>query len=91
MIAGENGVGPKEMTGTRHSELGQGIDCRAWWSASNRELCTDTNDAEFRERARCPALNSAGRGHPLSRHRMVLMRWDQESDEHVDVEQADHY
>ena len=45
----------------------------------------------FSERARRPPFYSAGGRNPLSRHRMVLMRWDQESDEHVDVEQADHY
>jgi hypothetical protein len=78
------------MAGTRNSELEEGIDCRAWWSTPNRKRRANSDHTEFSERARRPPFYSAGGRDPLSCHRVVLMRWDQESDEHVDVEQADH-
>ena len=90
MIAGEMASGQKEMAGARDSELEQGIDCRARWSAPNRKLRADPDDAEFGERARRPPLSSAEGDNPLPGQRMMLMRWYQEGHQHVHIEQSGH-
>ena len=46
-------------------------------------------NAELGQRTRCPAVRSTGGGHPPPRQRMMLVRRYWQSDEHVDVEQAD--
>ena len=78
------------MAGTRHSELEQGIDCRAGGRLPIGS-CAQTRMTPSSVSGHVAHPSVAPGDDPLPRQRMMLMRWYQEGHEHVDIEQAGHY
>jgi hypothetical protein len=86
-----HGVGPEQVSRTGDPELEQSVSCDPRSPAADRQLSTDTNHTELRERAGGPSLVRADANNPPSGASVVLVRRDQQGHEHIDVEQSGHY